>query len=373
MGLMKEIDPLVDEAYRFFELMEMAKANQGHMREHGWHVSFHGSSFPGDDPYACGRKALYTMLDFPRGAFSRRSRQRMDAGKDFEIQLVKKFHLAGMLVSTPPWEQQMGFEDAEHWLTSSVDAVLLPLKSRLPRIAEIKHIDDEHVEEMIRLIRIAHPGYVRQVKCQIGMAHEAGPMKVWRCHNTGRLAIKSEQLESGEVIRLDSDEAPNGVCAQHRHPGCLIEVELLPVRHGWLYYASRNMPDLTREFYFEYDKKFMDAGRRQLAMWRQWYEEGRLPQTEFSDKRHSHPFGWKWTTEEFPCRYCDFGTNFGSGVCKVDHRMAVAQQAPINLADSSGLEDIGEIRPEYDYHETRRAVFARWGMVPPEEKEQEAA
>ena len=74
IGMLKEIDPLTTLAYRFSEALEAEKPKQGAGGAAPWHVSFHGSQFPGDNPRACPRRALYTMMDIPRGGFSRKSR-----------------------------------------------------------------------------------------------------------------------------------------------------------------------------------------------------------------------------------------------------------------------------------------------------------
>src|SRR3954469_18793349 len=88
IGLTRTIDPLVTHAYSFMDWLEAQEIERGHGREHPWHVSFHGSSFPGDDPNACGRLQLYRMLDAPRdekwypGRSNRRGRMFMENGKD---------------------------------------------------------------------------------------------------------------------------------------------------------------------------------------------------------------------------------------------------------------------------------------------------
>src|SRR4051812_9227654 len=67
IGMLREVDPLTNAAYRFAEKLELEAPRKGHQHDAPWHVSFHGSQFPGDNPKACGRRAIYTMLDIPRG------------------------------------------------------------------------------------------------------------------------------------------------------------------------------------------------------------------------------------------------------------------------------------------------------------------
>ena len=60
-----------------------------------------------------------------------------------------------------------------------------------------------------------------------------------------------------------------------------------------------------------------------------------LPATNFEDKRFSHPFGWQWTKDEYPCKFCDFGQ-----ICREDHRAAVERGTNIALTESAGVEDV---------------------------------
>jgi hypothetical protein len=353
------VEPLTAAAYRFAEQLEAEKPRQGHQHDAPWHVSFHGSSFPGDYERACPRQALYTMMDISRGAFSRRSRQRMDAGKDLERQLVRRWWQAGMLLSAPPdAEQQTQFEDPEHWLTCTVDAILVKPRSVRPFVAEVKNIDCDTLDEMLRLIRGPHEDYVRQVKTEIAMAHEYGPWAVVRCINSGRLAIKMELADvvmNGERANVGSREVM--MCPEHGGDKCLEAVTLPPVEYGYLYYTSRNDPDITREFYFEYDPRFMEEGRKRLAIWRGYWEQGLLPQTKFEGK---HPFGWNWTTDDSPCKWCGYGPA-GSYVCREDHQEAVKRGETLPLAESLAVEEARASRPEYDLDLVRAAVAARWG------------
>ena len=359
IGMLREVEPLTAAAYRFSEQLESELPDKGHDRDAPWHVSFHGSSFPGDNPRACPRKAIYTMADLPRGKFSRAGRQRMDAGKDLERQLVRRWWQAGMLLSAPPdAEKQTQFEDPEHMLTCTVDAILAKPRSMRPFVAEVKNIDCDTLDEMLRLIRGPHEDYVRQVKCEIGMAHEYGSWDVLRCVNSGRLAIKIGLAD----VEMNGHRASVGtrevmMCPEHGGDKCLEVQTLPPVQHGYLYYASRNDPDITREFYFEYDPEFMRRGREQLKMWRRYWDEGLLPQTEFEGK---HPFGWNWTTDDSPCKWCGYGPQ-GSYVCREDFQTTVKTGELMRLEDSLAIEEAAETREEYNLDLVRAAVAARWG------------
>jgi hypothetical protein len=353
LGLIEEVDPLVTEAYDFWEQIELLEKDRGHSHGDPWHISFHGSAFPGDNPVACGRHQLYRMMDIPRGTFSRKSRQLMDMGKDSEVQIVKRLWRAGFLVSSPPLPgvHQTQFEDPDHMLTSTVDAIVLHPRSVNPFVVELKQIYADHVAEMRNLVRDVHDQYVRQVKCQIGMAYEAGPQVRLRCFNTGRLAICFDRAQDGPWI-----------CPQHGHGDCLREIEIEPPTHGYLYYVSRDNPLDKLEYYFEYDPEFMATGRRKLAQWRDAFLADELPATQFSDKRFSHPFGWTWTRSQkmpnSPCHWCDFGD-----ICREDHKLAVQRQGKIRLSESAGIDLARGIRPEYDFQAVRSAVLARWGLT----------
>jgi hypothetical protein len=209
---------------------------------------------------------------------------------------------------------------------------------------------------MLRLYKGPDPAHVYQLKCQIGLTHEAGPRIVKRCYNSGRLPVQ---------IAKDTF-----VCPEHRTQKCLRDEQILEPDHGFLYYVSRDHPADTWEFYFEYDPKFMEEGRRQLAKWRQHFLDGKLPQDNFEDKRFSHPWqGWAWTKSlkdpDSPCQYCDYGD-----ICREDHKQAVKDGKPINLADSHAIEAAREVRVDYSFDLVRKAVLKRWGFA---EEEAQAA
>lgn len=351
-GLIREIEPLTQAAYEFYEWLEQQKSSIGDAAEHEWHLSFHGSQFPGDNEFACARKAIYTMMDLPRAPMSRRLRGQSEAGKDIEDRIVQKYYLSGYLLSAPPppfGKYQTVFEDREHWLTSTVDSIVVHPRQNRGRVVEIKSKSADVIEEMQRLCRGPDEKHVYQVKCQIGLAHDHGPWKVKRCYNSGRLAIFADA----------SDPNSLRICPEHGNSKCLRDVELKPVEDGFIQYVSRDDPNETWEFYYAHDEAFMQAGRNQLKRWKEAWLSGILPQSNFSDKRFSHPFGWTWTKSnkcpESPCEWCDYGE-----ICRSDHRAAVKLGRPIAIADSSGIELATELRPRYDIDLVRAALEKRW-------------
>jgi hypothetical protein len=356
VGAMREVDALVDDAYKFFEEQERKKADRGEAHSDDWHLSFHGSQFPGDDVKACGRKALYSMIDTPKEQFTRKSRQLMEAGKDIENQVVTKLYLSGQLLSNPPWKFQTQFEDPEAWLTCTLDTLALARRQSKPYVIEHKTKYARVIEEMLKLYRGPDPDHIKQVKVQIEMANRFGPHKVMRCYNSGRMAVE-QQLVSANGDKPHAHAIR--VCPQHRHTDCLVEEEIQPPDYGYLYYISRDNPNDTWEFYFERDPKFYDAGIAQLHEWRDSFIKGELPttQTEKAGAR-GHPFGWMWSVD--PCRYCDYKAR----MCRPDHEEAVKQGSPIKLRDSAAVDQAKIVRGEYDFDLVHAAVLKRWGIDP---------
>lgn len=357
IGLLHDVDKLTQAAYDFVIAKQAQKPDIGAAHEDPWFVSFHGSSFPGDNSHACPRKGIYRMMDIPRPIPPRWLIQVADAGKDIEDRVVQTWYEAGYLLSNPPYNYdgrknpQTQFEDPSVWLTSTVDSITLFPSSSTGRVVEVKSKYAEDIDEMFRLWRGPDPAHVFQVKCQIGFAHEKGEWSVKRCYNSGRLAIKIG-VRNNKVIE---------VCPEHMHDKCLRAEVLPPVDGGSIYYVSRDHPADTWEFYYDYDPDFMEAGRKQLAMWKKWFLEGRLPQINFSEQRFSHPMAWTWTRSQkdplSPCEYCDYGD-----ICREDHKKAVASGKPILLSESAGVGVAKEAREGYDLDLVRQAIFKRWGV-----------
>ena len=355
IGLSQDIDALTQAAYDFNIAKQQEKPDIGAAHEDPWHISFHGSAFPGDNPRACGRRAIYRMMDIPRPLPPRWLIQIADAGKDIEDRIVQNWHDAGYLLSSPPYDYrgrknpQTQFEDPEVWLTSTVDSIVLFPTSGTGRVCEIKSKWADDIHAMFNLYRGPDPAHIFQVKAQIGLAHEEGPREVKRCYNSGRLSIVIGRHKGVEI----------SVCPEHMHDECLRPETVLPPESGSLYYVSRDHPTDTWEFFFDYDPQFMIEGRKQLASWKRWFIEGLLPQTNLEDKRFSHPMGWTWTKSKkdplSPCEWCDYGD-----LCREDHRKAVAQGKPIKLSESAGIEAAREVRAGYDFDLVQMAVLKRW-------------
>jgi hypothetical protein len=370
LGLLAEVDDLTAQAYRFDELMKAGTSDQGSAVSDAWHLSFHGSQFPGNADKACPRQLLYRMLDIPRSTGSylfsnRKLEQIADAGKDIEDRLVMKWHNAGYLVTPPPVDvyghkqEQMVFENPDVWLTSTVDSILLKPRSIRPYVCEVKSKYADVIADMKRLIRGPDEKHVKQIKTQISLAHEhftEHPKTVHRCFNTDRMAIPI--LLPRQYVR-DGEPEFEYLCPQHLTRECLYEQELLPPEYGFLYYVSRDNPVDTFEFYVGRDDEFFQAGRRRLEDTKRAFIDNILPQSNFVDKRYAHPFGWLWGDQ--PCKWCDYGAE-----CRIDNKRAIERGEPIQLSDSEAIETAKGIRPDYDFDLVRAAVYGRWDHDPAE-------
>lgn len=300
LGLTKPVaEPILNEAYKREERQiyeeDLFSAPHG---QH-WHLSFHASSFPGDDPKACGRKAIYTLMNIPgKEPISRQGRAVMEAGQDIEARVVWRYYRSGLLLSDPPdAEHQMGYEDTEHWLTGSPDVILLIPNKNRPHVVEIKTKWDSVIDKM-----------------------KAGQQSFDPAH----------RIQCLTYIGLTRDNA-------HLWP------ELEPCNSGSILYLSRDNPSKTHEFVFSYNEEFMKEGREKLEEWKQNYLNGELPE---------RPKNWKWTEE--PCKWCVYKRD----VCKPDYKDGVTK-----LKDSNGIAWAEKQRKiGYDYEETRKAVLQRWNV-----------
>lgn len=330
LGRIRVVDPLTDEAYRRAET-EIHKGDLD-SSPHGspWHTSFHASKFPGDDERACGRYAVYSLMNVPEPEpISPEGRAVMDASKDLERQLVQRWYDNGRLLSAPPdADLQTGFEDPRYWLTGSTDAVKLPPNWHRPHVVEVKSKDDDVVMEMMGGKRRWDEAHRRQLLVQIGLAHAAHPWRsVMVCSDCWRLVERGEEVWE---------------CPVHGAEAQVQGVNLEPPRTGSLYYASRDRPRRSCEFFFTLDEEFMELGRAKLAEWRGYFERDELPPRPFTKG------GWSLK----PCQWCPMKKH----VCKPDTTKKIER-----IQDSDAFHGyVQGLRPSYDYEETRQAVLDRW-------------
>lgn len=321
LQLLRLMEPLAEEALEAREDLAW-RGKLGDDSPHGrpWHTSFHASSFPGDNPLACPRKALYTLMDIPQDKpFSPKSRLMMEMGKTVEQFYVEGFYHQGILLSPPPWESvQLGFTDPETWLTGNSDAVILHPRLGRPIVWECKM------------------KYARDIKAmQVGL----------------------KEPDPGHIIQTKTYIAGMRSVMKHLKP------DLPEIRDGVIFYASRDNPRDTAEFYIEYDPAFWEKGRAQLKIWKDWFEQDILPSQEAGvwpldinakgvevvSKRHPLGKDWRWTYQ--PCQWCDF-----QKTCKQDFKDGV-----VKLSESNGTDMARTFRPnDYSVEKIRDAVFAAW-------------
>lgn len=261
-----------------------------------WHTSFHASSFPGDDYKACGRKAIYELMNIPDNKPLKAEVRLMgEVGKAVEDEIVWRFHRAGLLISNPPSEEfQTTFVDQEHWLSCSPDSIIVRPKEKKPHPIEIKGKDPKVVQEMQHGLRSYDPPHRNQLMTQLGLTVE-------------------NQLE----------EWP----------------DLEPATHGTILYIDRARPGTTHEYKFKYSPDFMQQGRAKLTEWKEAYLKEFLP---------PRPKDWKWT--EHPCQWCKF-----KPMCKEDNKQKID-----NLRESTTIDHAKVVRGKYDYEGERQEVIERW-------------
>lgn len=305
MQVLRFIEPITQAVYHEVTWKQFREQANDSPHGHPWHVSFHASQFPGDDPMACPRQSLYRMMDFIQDAPANRMLHvTAAAGKGIEVELVSKWHEAGILISAPPDETiQTGFEIPDAWLTGSVDSVILPPGWNKPLPVEVKSKFQREIDKMKVGARGPDPGHITQIKAQLGLVRAA--------------------QESGQLW-----------------------ADLDLVTHGFIYYLSRDNPIHTAEFRVDYDEKFFEQGIERLKEWRDLFERNILPSPVLGAR---HPMGWRWSYP--PCQFCNY-----KKTCKLDH-----EQRLFELTESVGVTRTQRHRPEYDPAKARFRVGRRWG------------
>lgn len=338
LGLIQVVEPITKKAYEDRELRIWADDLENSPHGRPWHTSFHASSFPGDDPVACGRMAVYGLLNVPDPEpTSRFLRSVADAGVAIEDEHVKRWEEAGRLLSnSASADYQTGFTDGVHWLTGNCDALLLPAGWTRPHVVEVKSKSQTKIDEMKNGTRGPDPKHRRQCLTYVGFMHEQA--------NRFKDAVvckHSWKLATG----IDTDYGRNYYCSDHDSDECLIGFDLEPCTTGSIFYISRDDPSQTHEFFMRYDPDFMKAGREKLAAWKKSFEDGKLPERPRTEDGKLSG----WSVE--PCKWCDLKKH----VCKPDYQAGID-----NLSDSHAINFTKTIRPNYDLEDTRKAVLDRW-------------
>lgn len=254
LGGVSVVDPILLDAYE-------REAERDWRGEDGrTPTSFYISSFPGTDPYACGRAAVYSLMGLPREKpMDIEAFRWMDAGKALEMDFIRRFAAEGKLLSgnEAAGEAQTKLGDPHVWSSGAVDAIILPWGWKQGHCVEVKNTSAEKMAAM-RASRDqtpwSHKKYVRQLKTYIGYAHENN----W--------APKVVVCEEAWSVTTDTGMMGLRWCPVHRSLECRTrEIQLAPPDNGTLIYASRdpqrgNKLD-TFSFYFDYDPEHLRAGR----------------------------------------------------------------------------------------------------------------
>lgn len=306
-------------------------------------TSFHASSFPGDDPYACGRLAVYGLMNPPGTPIEPWLRAWFDLGTELEHKWVKKFKRDGRLLSADVGggaKVQTNFLDEEHWLSGSCDAIVLPPNWTRSHFVEIKTTGHDRVVSM----REGGPGpnahekYIRQLKTYIGLGYELPyTPEVDVCKESWAI-LRTAIISGKRVFACPIHQGTGHTCE-------MLHLKLEPPTTGEVIYSSREEPLTTASFFVEYDKDFMDAGRAKLAEWRDAFIAGILP-GQVREEMGEKP---QWSID--PCQYC----KLKPVACKQDWKDKVER-----LEDSHLIEHAKSLKPEYDYEATRAEVLERW-------------
>lgn len=295
--MIRVVEPLTEKAYNKME--KEAFHADGSASPHGiaYHSSFGGPQFPGNDPMACERKALYGLANFaPPGPAARQLRTQADSGKAIEDELILRWEYLGILLSAgSESEFQTEIIDPELWFSGHPDAIILPPKWNRPHLIEVKSKAHDKIMEMQAGKRGPDPAHIKQTKTYIGFLN-AVSQELWP--------------------------------------------DLEPLKDGTIYYLSRDLPSQTHEFFIEHDEEFMEAGKLRLAEWKQAFLNDELP---------PRPKSWKWS--QSPCQYCPFKKH----ACKPDDKDGITK-----LSESHGIEYTKTIRKKYNYEQTREFVIKRW-------------
>lgn len=340
LGRLKIVDPMIDNAYGITEEKIWAEDLDSSPHGHHWSTSFHASSFPGDDPYACERLALYTLMNVPESTpIDRRGRMYMDAGKNLELELVRRFGKAGWLLSadqTSGDDYQTNFQDEVSWLSGSPDIIVIPPGWNRGHVVEVKGRGVQRppryrelrdpLSEMRVMREQPNPKHERQLGAYIGMAnlefHKRVP-QVTVCEETWSVCWDRK-------------------CPIHGTACTKRTIEMQPVVDGTLLYVALDDGAVTFERFYSLNRSWFGTGRDTLRRWRQDFVNGELP---------PRPADWMWSKDPFPCKWCPMKKN----VCKPDDKAGITR-----LEDSHAVGFARDIRPGYSYKNQRQRVLSRW-------------
>jgi hypothetical protein len=294
------VPDLLQEAYQL-ELHREWSTHKHNPHGYDWHTSFHASSFPGKDQLACGRKAVYELMDPPSTApLTPFTKAMFDVGLNLEHDWVRRWSAYGVLLSVDVnmegVDVQTGFRDSEHWLTGASDAILLNREKRKAHCTEVKTTSHEKVLKMIHSngadVPRSHGKYLRQLGTYIGLAHEQPfTPRVQICQTSGLLMANPFECPGHQ----QNGDKPHPLL--HIGPCIPDWITVGAPDDGTLIYSSREEPLTVASFNVRYDPEFMSMGRAKLAAWQKAFLEERIP--EHPREEHKNR-GWSVD----PCQYC---------------------------------------------------------------------
>lgn len=297
-----DLDAVTEQAY----LLAEEKAHQSNLAKPPGGRAFYASMFPGGvDEKRCGRLALYSMIGAPDPEpIKPAGRAVIEVGKAVEKQIAWRWGRMGLLlgVSVPEKEynymNQFGLSDPDTWLSGYMDAVL-DLRPRWKYVlpVDIKSKSHERVREMREGERSYDPDHYKQVQAYLYLCRKFHKEMGWD------------------------------------------KLGLEPAKGAVIYYVSRDNPRFTKQFYVEYDEKFVKAAIGRLTAWKENFLNNELPE---------RPKEWKWTQP--PCQWCPL-----KKPCKQDVREDITV-----LSDSNVVRLAEKIVPNYDIERVRKEVMKRW-------------
>jgi hypothetical protein len=300
LGRITVAENMVDRAYE--AAAERQWRNRHLENPHGpsWFTSMHVSSFPGGDPRPCPRKLVYGMMAFAETeVLPQKAAAAGKVGIAAEEWVVDLLDLDGRLLSAAAdSKHQIGFEDADHWLTGSPDLIVLPPFWNRPLVIEAKTDYLDVVEAMRRLERPCTPAHARQCCGYVDLGHHISP-QLWPravvCKHTWRLAERTSPSSTRWSVLTT---------ASRTGLDCLIEIDLQPIKDGVVLYAARDHLEIRKSWYFEHDEQRFQRGLAVLRKAQEHYAKDEIP---------PHPFGGRqWSAD--PCRFCNYKRN----VCRPD-------------------------------------------------------
>jgi hypothetical protein len=308
LGVIKDYPDLDKKTLKAYEdLEEKIWRENLESSPHGrpWFTSFHASSFP-DKEKPCGRKLLYTMMDIPNEKpNSPFLRAVADIGQAVEYQIVYRWGVAGLTLGAPVPEfdgarmEQAKFKDPETWLTGSMDAIL-DLRPEWDAVVpvDVKSKAHDVVEDMRNKRKSYEQKHYLQVQAYLYFCNLFHEKMGW-----DKMGLK-------------------------------------PATGGFIYYASRQDPRTTAEFWIPIDWDLINNGVEFLKEQKENFLNGKLPE---------RPKDWKWTEE--PCKWCVYKKH----ACKPDYKNKITE-----LKNSNAINFAKTLRSLYNFDEIKEEVEKAW-------------